>query len=345
MKKKKILFIGGTTGGGVATINNEVIRIFRKAGHPFELIDTERMKSRLPVPLAYILCYLIELFRIIAGRPDLVYLQCAQTGYAHQSFFLAIAKALGRETVAHFHAKSDLKGTTTEKQLKRILSSERYTDKMILLTRPCMEDLVESGWRKPLFVVPNFISTGELPARLEPVTRRKQILYLGRMNAEKGIFEILEVARRLPGESFVFVGAFDDGGERGRFTRELESVANARWLGPLYGREKYAQLAASKFLLFPTRRDEFPMTLIESTILGCVPLVSEVGSVGEIVRDGFNGFYISPDDLDGIVDTITRWKDSDELLGISENGMEFARANFTSEAVEEKLLEIVGSRW
>lgn len=42
--KKKILFIGGTTGGGVATINNEVIRIFRKAGYEYDLIDTEKMK-------------------------------------------------------------------------------------------------------------------------------------------------------------------------------------------------------------------------------------------------------------------------------------------------------------
>ena len=99
MKKKKILFIGGTTGGGVATINNEVIRIFRKAGHEYALVDTEKMKSKVPVPVAYILCYIITFFEILIGSPDLVYLQLAQTGYGHQSFFLAIAKFLGKETV------------------------------------------------------------------------------------------------------------------------------------------------------------------------------------------------------------------------------------------------------
>jgi glycosyltransferase involved in cell wall biosynthesis len=340
--KKKILFIGGTTGGGVATINNEVIRIFRKAGHGYDLIDTEKMKSRFPAPIAYVLSYIVSFFKILGSRPDLVYLQCAQTGYMHQSFFLLIAKMLGRETVAHFHAKSDLKGTTTKSQLKRILSSQRYTDRMILLTRPCMDDLVENGWKKPAYVIPNFISTDSLPTGYKPVTQRKQFIYLGRMNWEKGIYEILETARRLSGEKFVFVGNIDNEDDRLRFTKDLESVENAQWLGPIYGDEKYSIIADSKFLLFPTRRDEFPMTLIESTILGCVPLVSPVGSVGEIVKDGYNGFYISPDDVDGIVDTILRWGESSDLQAISDNGIEYARGNFTSEAVEGKLLEIVG---
>ncbi len=342
MKKKKILFIGGTTGGGVATINNEVIRIFRKAGHEYALVDTEKMKSKVPTPIAYILCYIIAFFEILVGKPDLVYLQLAQTGYMHQSFFLAIANFLGKETVAHLHAKSDLKGTATEKQFAGIISSQNYIDKIILLTKPCMDDLVENGWDKPAYVIPNFISTDSLPERFAPVTQRDKMLYLGRMNWEKGIYEVLEIARRLGDEQILFVGNIDNEQDRKKFAEELESVDNACWLGPMYGNEKYNIIADSKFLIFPTRRDEFPMTLIESTILGCVPLVSPVGSVGEIVRDGYNGFYISPDDVDGIVEKITRWKDDPELQKISDNGIEFARENFTSEAVEDKLLEIVG---
>lgn len=342
MKKKKILFIGGTTGGGVATINNEVISIFRKAGHEYALVDTEKMKSKVPTPVAYVLCYMIAFFEILIGKPDIVYLQLAQTGYGHQSFFLAIAKVLGKETVAHLHAKSDLKGTTTEKQFDRILSSEKYIDKMILLTKPCMDDLVNNGWKKPTYVIPNFISTDSLPTSIKPVTQRDKLLYLGRMNWEKGIYEILEIARRLGDEQILFVGNIDNEQDRKKFTEELESVENACWLGPMYGDEKYGIIADSKFLIFPTKRDEFPMTLIESTILGCVPLVSNVGSIGEIVRDKFNGFYISPDDVDGIVETIVQWKDNPDLEKISQSGIKFARDNFTTGAVEAKLLEIVG---
>lgn len=299
--KKKILFVGGTTGGGVATINNEVIRIFREAGHEYRLVDTERMKSRWPVALAYLLSYFAALVQLISFRPQVVYLQIAQSGYLHQSLFLLIAKLCFRETVAHFHAKSNLREACTALQFKKILFSETYIDKMILLTEPCRQCLVDNGWSKATHVIPNFISAKGLPAEFSPVNERKKFLYLGRMDWEKGIFEILEIARRLPDEEFVFVGNFADGSQEERFGRELAAVSNAEWLGPVYDDGKYDVIADSRVLVFPTRRDEFPMTLIESTILGCVPLVSPVGSVGEIIKDGFNGLYIDPDDIDGIV--------------------------------------------
>jgi len=340
--KKKILFVGGTMGGGVATINNEVIRIFRESGHQYRLVDTEKMKSRWPVPLAYLLAYFLTLAELISFRPQVVYLQIAQSGYLHQSLFLLIAKIFLRETIAHFHAKSNLREACTPLQFKKILFSEKYIDKMILLTEPCRQCLVDNGWVKETHVVPNFISTTNLPRDFSPVRERKRLLYLGRMDWEKGIFEILEIARRLPGEEFVFVGNFADKSQEERFGLELEKTNNAKWIGPVYDDGKYDIIAGSRILLFPTRRDEFPMTLIESTILGCVPLVSPVGSVGEIIRDGFNGLYIDPDDIDGILRRIAELDDSENLQQMSENGIEYARTHFTSDAVRNRLLGIVG---
>jgi len=195
--KKKILFVGGTTGGGVATINNEVIRIFHETGHEYCLVDTEKMKSRWPVPLAYLLSYLLTIAKLISFRPQVVYLQIAQSGYLHQSLFLLFAKLFGRETVAHFHAKSNLREACTPLQFKKILFSETYIDQIILLTEPCRKCLVDNGWKKETHVVPNFISTENLPRNFRPVSERRKFLYLGRMDWEKGIFEILEIARRL----------------------------------------------------------------------------------------------------------------------------------------------------
>lgn len=339
---KKILFIGGTTGGGVATINNEVVRIFENSGHSYELIDTEAMKAKFPALLAYLFSYVVSLVMIIRARPDTVYLQLAQTGYLHQSIFLMIAKMFRRETVAHFHAKADLRSTCTRAQLGRIIFSQKYTDKMIVLTEPCRQSLSSNGWKKDIFVIPNFINTENLPTDIRPAAERSQLLYIGRMSGEKGIFEILEVAERLPNEKFVLVGNFEDDRTEKEFTRRLGGLSNARWLGPMYSDEKYSVIADSRLMIFPTRRDEFPMTLIESSILGCVPLVNPVGSVGEIIKDGYNGYYISPDDVEGIIERVVELRDSEKLQRVSENGMAYARDNFTNRAVENRLLEIVG---
>jgi len=339
---KKILFVGGTTGGGVATINNEVVAIFRGVGFRCHQLDTEKLKAKYPVVAAYMIGYLQLLWNIFKIRPQIVYLQCAQTGYLHQSLFLLLAKLTGRETIAHFHAKANLKESCTILQFRKILFSRYYIDKMILLTVPCRSSLTHNGWDKPTFVVPNFINTDELPVEISPVRDREQILYLGRMDEEKGIFDILEIARRLPSEKFVFVGNFSDSKQEQKFTAEIGTLPNASWLGPMYDRRKYDVLAASKFLLFPTRRDEFPMTLIEATLLGCIPLVNLVGSVGEIIIDGFNGYFITPDDHDGIITLIQTLNANQDLQTISDNAEAYAREHFTSDGVKDHLLQFVG---
>ena len=349
--KKRVLFIGGTKGGGVATINNEVRKIFEDAGYRCAVLDTKAKSGKIYAPVAtweifsairYLFCYVAAAVKIVFLRPSVAYLQLAQTGYLHQSLFLLIAKLFRTKTIAHFHAAADVHATCTKAQLDRILFSQKYTDKMIVLTKPSKESLSKAGWRKDIYVIPNFVNMESLPADFKPARERSQLLYIGRMSGEKGIFEILEVAGRLPEEKFVFVGGFDDQRTRIDFTQRLGGAANAEWLGPIYTDEKYRIIAESRLLIFPTRRDLFPLTLIESSILGCVPLVTRVGSVGEIIKDGYNGLYISPGDTGAIVDRIVELRDGDKLQKLSDNGIEYARSHFTNRAVEKQLLEIVG---
>ena len=342
MMKKKILFVGGTKGGGVGMLNSEVIRIFDEAGYRYDLVDPAALKERFPKIIAHLIAYITTKIKIITFWPDTVYVQLAQTRYIHQTVHLLIAKLFGRETIGHLHANADLENIISRAELGRIIFSQHYIDKMIVLTEPCRKSLADNGWNKDLFVVPNFINTEDLPAEIKPVTERSQLLYLGRMSREKGIFDVLEMADRLPDEHFVFVGNFEDAQTEEEFNRRLVTSSNAEYLGPMYNKEKYRVIAESKLLLLPTRRDEFPMILIEASMLGCVPLVTLTGSVGEIIKDGYNGFYIAPDDIDGIIGKIRRLEDGEVLERMSKNGIEYAREHFTSRNAERKLFEIVG---
>lgn len=340
--KKRILFIGGTVGGGVATINNEVIKIFKNSDYIYYLIDTEKMKSKYSSPIAYLLSYIVLIKKIIINKPNVIYLQISQTGYMHQSLFLLIAKIFRRETIAHFHAKGDLKNKCTIFQFRKIIYSQKYTDKMIVLTESCKMSLLDNGWKKDIYVIPNFINAKGLPTDIEAINERDQLLFIGRMHWEKGIFEILEIAERLPGEKFVFVGNFSNEEMKNKFVSKMEKITNAEWMGPIYGDRKFDIIARSKFLLLPTKRDVFPVTLIESSMLGCIPLVNPVGFIGEIIKDNYNGFYISPDNIESMINKMNELNSREDLQKISDNAIDYARDNFTSEAVKDKLFKIVG---
>jgi glycosyltransferase involved in cell wall biosynthesis len=164
------------------------------------------------------------------------------------------------------------------------------------------------------------------------------------MHWQKGIFLILEIAEKLPGKKFIFVGNFSNDETKNKFLKKIEKVKNAEWLGPIYGNEKFDIIGKSKFLIFPTlwKGEVFPLTLIETGLLGCIPLVNPVGFIGEIIKDNYNGFYISPDNIDSIIDKINELNAREDLQKISDNAIDYARGNFTSEAVKDKLFKIVG---
>jgi glycosyltransferase involved in cell wall biosynthesis len=49
---------------------------------------------------------------------------------------------------------------------------------------------------------------------------------------------------------------------------------------------------SSHFLIFPTRADVYCMPAIEAMAAGCVPVVSSVGGIPEIVADGETGIVL-----------------------------------------------------
>jgi len=343
---KKILFIGPRKGGGVATINNEVIKIIKKYNKfKIALIDTSRYLKKNKL-FGYVILYFISLYKILSYNPRVVYLQIAQTGYFHQSIFLIIAKLFGKEIIAHFHCKPDLKQSTTKFQLMKIIYSQQYIDKLIVLTTSSKKSLIENGWEKNIYVIHNFIDTKVLPKKIKTIKDKKYFLYIGRMHEQKGIFEILEIAKRLNNEKFIFIGSFSDKMHENKFKNKLKKLHNCKWLGAIYGKEKFDYINNSKFFIFPTlwRGEVFPLTLIETTILGTIPLVSPIGSIKEIITDNQNGFFISANDVENTVNKIKNLQKRGDnyLQKISDNAREYAKQNFTSKSVKDKLYDIVG---
>src|SRR5690606_36152642 len=55
-------------------------------------------------------------------------------------------------------------------------------------------------------------------------------------------------------------------------------------------------------LVLPSRWEGAPLTIIEAQRLGCVPVATEVGAVGELIDHGIDGVLVNPAD-DG---TVTR---------------------------------------
>jgi glycosyltransferase involved in cell wall biosynthesis len=340
---KKILFIGGTSGGGVATINNEVYKIATGSDKiKNKLIDTTKSFRQTNKLFAYLHLYFQLVVEIFKFKPDIVYLQIAQTGYLHQSIFLLIAKLFGKKTIAHFHAKPNLKTTSSPFQFRSIINSKRYIDKMIVLTDACKNSLLDNGYKKEIHVILNFIDSNELPDIVKPIIEKDSLLYIGRMHEQKGIFEILEISKHFENEHFIFIGDFSDKETETKFTEAIKSCNNCTYLGAIYDNSKYNYINNSKFFIFPTlwKGEVFPLSIIESMLLGCIPFVNPIGSINEIINHGENGFNIKANDVAGTIKLINEILTNGDsyMQNISDNAIKWAKEKYTSNAVRDHLI-------
>jgi glycosyltransferase involved in cell wall biosynthesis len=137
----------------------------------------------------------------------------------------------------------------------------------------------------------------------------QRILYLGRLEAAKGVFELLAAASRLaprfPALRLVFGGEGDCAALRRR-AAELglaERVELLGWLGP---RERDAELARAEVFCLPSHAEGLPMAMLEAMAASKAVVATAVGGIPEALHDGDNGLLVPPRDEEALARALAR---------------------------------------
>jgi glycosyltransferase involved in cell wall biosynthesis len=126
------------------------------------------------------------------------------------------------------------------------------------------------------------------------------ILFLGRMDASKGIFDLLQaVAALRPAVPDVRLACAGDGDRLSvaRFAERLgiaDAVKFTGWVGPS---GKRALLESAAVFALPSYQESLPVSLLEAMSAGVPAVVSPVGGIPEVVVDGVSGFFAAPGDI------------------------------------------------
>lgn len=132
------------------------------------------------------------------------------------------------------------------------------------------------------------------------------LLFLGRINEEKGADTAIDVAlrARMP---LVIAGTLRPGWMDYFETRVHPHVdgINIIWLGPASRSSKLQLLSRASALLFPIRWEEpFGLVMLEALACGTPVIALNKGSVAEVIVEGQNGFIA--DDVGGMVSAVRR---------------------------------------
>ena len=165
-----------------------------------------------------------------------------------------------------------------------------------------------------IFTAPNAVDVDFFAARAEEVRGRaasarqelalpgRYFLYAGRLVPIKGVFDLLEAYKGLPADlrreiGMVFVG---DGAARAELQQQAASVSPGavQFAGFAQREQLAAYYALAEALIFPTHSD--PWGLVVNEAMACtLPVVcsSAAGCAEDLVREGWNGYLVSPGDV------------------------------------------------
>lgn len=97
-----------------------------------------------------------------------------------------------------------------------------------------------------------------------------------------------------------------------------------------------------KLLLFPTKTEGVPNSVLESMSMSVPALSSPVGGLKDIIVDNENGYVLSFDDADTIADSLCKVVESDTLEEVSKNAKQTINLKFTLEKAQQNFKSQMG---
>jgi glycosyltransferase involved in cell wall biosynthesis len=171
-----------------------------------------------------------------------------------------------------------------------------------------------------------------------------RIVFLGCLEKFKGIYDLLgalvalHADPRMPRFELALAG---DGSERRaaeEFVRQrgLESVVT--FLGWVRGDDKLRLLASSSVFVLPSHTEGLPNAMIEAMAAALPVVVTPVGSIPDVIRDGMNGRIVPPKDPVALAQALGELiRDAEARSRLGAAAYDEAVARFTVEKAADRL--------
>lgn len=192
---------------------------------------------------------------------------------------------------------------------------------------------------------PDFAVRREVRGEFEMSEPEILILFLGRMNVDKGLLDLTRAFVRIcedhDGVRLLFIGP-DEQRMQEKILEEAGSLAKRILFKP-YTREPEKYMAAADLFCLPSYREGFGSVLIEASAAGVPVAASRIYGVIDAVEDGATGFLFEPRNVEELTAVIRKLIDDSSLRKtMGEYGRQRALRDFSKEAVVAAMLDYYG---
>jgi len=275
-------------------------------------------------------------FQILRVWPEVVHLN---SGIDHKAFwrdfaYLLVSKLFGRKVVIQFHGGS-LDRLCSNKGMRWIVRMVfSMSDALVLLATSEKAEFEKLGITQRLTIIPNGVDVSEFRGSGERVHSGKvrRLIYLGRLIADKGIFEAIQAVEILRSEEqfrdleLRIAGSGPAREQLEKYIQDHRLTSCVKLVGTVSGDAKVDFLRQADVFVFPTyHKERLPYSILESIAAGTPVIASKVAGIPDVVVDRMHGILIKPGDISGVVSALRELgRSEDSLRTVSRNCMEWA---------------------
>lgn len=212
----------------------------------------------------------------------------------------------------------------------------RQFELVVVRGKKAKEFLLAHGVDGSVAVITGSVNNG---TRLSPNHRHIHLIFVGRLSPIKQVHQFITIVdavrRTIPDIKAVIVG---DGVLMNNLRASVDELALTDHVEFLGKREDVGTiLTRSKVFALTSRSEGLSIAMAEAMVAGAVPVVADVGELGDLVVDGVNGHLVEPNDIDKYARRIVSLlEDQDLWERQSRRAVQDAKAHCGIEVVSEK---------
>ena len=145
-----------------------------------------------------------------------------------------------------------------------------------------MQSYLNNYFKKEVLFIPNGVNSIFLE-NIRTLITNKSIIYVGRLNEDKGVLKIFDLAEKLTDYTFNLIG---DGP-----LKDTCSLPNVNFLGKIANDLLPDYYSSSRFAIFPSQYENFPLVGLEAMACGCV-VIAYADGFKEYIQNGRNGYIV-----------------------------------------------------
>jgi len=341
-------------GGGVATYFRTLWPCLNEFCE-YLTLGAGRRKGIIASSGRLILCYFRLILKMVAGY-DPVHLNPSLLPRAlvRDGISLLIARFFGKNVIIFFHGWNlEFEKRLRERWLWLFRNVYFRADVLIVLSNKFREKLLEFGCKKPIFCETTAIPESIFKETEKDIGKKWErrsgfdILFLSRVEKEKGIYETLEAFAILTGKYpwiTLTVAGYGSELESANKYAKNRKISDVKFAGYLDGKEKTQAFLSANCYLLPSYSEGMPISVLEAMAYGLPIITRSVGGIPDFFENGRMGFMTESLDPAIFADLIERLILDPKLCKeISAYNREYAFKNFRASEVAKRLVNIYRS--